>query len=191
MAKLWWATLFATILIAGCGLLPNRVRPEKISAVDLSSGAGIIILSAGAPSPCTSTPTELDIKQAGVPYTGPTVAYMPADTSIVKSDFSDHHGFLHVIKLDPGMYYLTTGLMRPYFKGLKVPKYNFLINAGDVLYLGEYYMTSSCSMSTVAQLRDQEQRDITLLKQRNPVFADVRIRKQIPPMSGYAIGGDE
>jgi hypothetical protein len=182
-------TVFMAFSLTSCGVLPNRLGPEKISPSDLSGGSAIVILSAGAPSPCTSTGTELDIKPADEPYSGSNAAYMPVDFSIVKSDFSDHHGFLHVIKLAPGNYYITSGIANPYVQAIKIPKYDFSVSAGEVVYLGEYYLAVSCVWNTASQFRDQEERDIMLLKKKNPAFSNVKIVKRIPLMSGYAIGG--
>lgn len=183
-----WIVVCSSVLVVSCGL-PNRLRPEKVSASDISGSAAIVVLSTGAPEPCTSTATEIDIKPASEPYSGSNAAYMPVDTSMVKSDFADHHGFLHVVRLEPGAYYLTTGIGNPYVKAVQVPKYDFSVSAGEVVYLGEYYMSVSCAWNTVSAFRDQEQRDIALLKQRNPAFAKVSVVKRIPAMSGYAIGG--
>ncbi|WP_428380970.1 hypothetical protein [Nevskia ramosa] len=178
-------------LNSACGALPNRMGPERISEADISNGNAIVIVSAGAPSACTSTGTNLEFKSEGTRYTGSTVAYMPVDFSIVKSDFTDHHGFLHTFKLAPGNYYMTTSVANAYVKGIKVPKYDFSVSAGEIIYLGEYYMTVSCVWTPVASMRDQEQRDVAILKSKNPAFLNKKITKRIPLMSGYAIGGDQ
>ena len=65
------------------------------------------------------------------------------------------------------------------------------LKAGEVVYLGEYWVAVSCALNTKSEFRDQEARDMALLKQKNPAFANVKISKRIAAFTGYAVSSDK
>ena len=189
MKAMTCAVVLYLALLTGCGTLNNRNHPENISTTQVSSGSGIVILSAGAPEKCFSTSTFLKVLPAARSYFDSEVALLSVDGYAVKSDFADHHGYLHAVPLAPGTYYLAAWIANPYVKPVHVPKAEFSVSAGEVIYLGEYYMSVSCVWNPQSQFRDQEKRDMALLAQMNPTLAKAHVVKRISAFSGYAVGG--
>ena len=191
MSRLSVLIVFCAALLGGCAVLGNRLGPEKVSVAQVPADAAVVILSAGAPDKCTQAATFLRIYPADAAYTLLTViTSFNVDGSVVQSDFPTHQGSLSVLQLKPGTYALVPGTASPNVKPVKVPKAEFSIAAGEYLYLGEFWMTQSCALNTRMQFRDQEARDMALLKEKNPAFANVKITKRIARFTGYAMGGD-
>jgi hypothetical protein len=177
--------------VAGCGAIPNRYAPERLSVANQPKDAGTVILSAGAAEHCSQAATFLRVKEAGASYHGVSdVAMLGVDASVAKSDFDGHHGLLHVFTVPAGSYYLAPWLARPSANPIQVPKAEFSVASGEVVYLGEYFLTTACSLSNAAAFRDQAERDLALLRQKNPQFVGVPITKRIAAFTGYAVKRD-
>lgn len=178
-------------LLAGCGTLQNRNGAEMLPAAEITDGASFVVLSAGAPEKCIATSTFLRLKAATEPYNSKDIALLSVDGYSVKSDFADHHGNLHAVKLAPGQYYVAAWIANPYVSPVRVQKAEFTVGAGEVVYLGEYFMPVSCVWNPVVVWRDQQDRDLKLLAQKNPALASRSVTKRIAAFTGYAVGKAE
>jgi hypothetical protein len=186
------ASLLAAMLVAGCGALGNRLGPEKIGASDFSQDSALVVLSAGAPERCMMAATFLRIYPSGAPFNLTSViTSFNVDGYAVQSDFTTHQGSLSVLKLKPGSYYLAPAIANPNTRALRIPKADFSVAAGEIVYLGEYWMPVSCAFNTRSGFRDQEARDMALLKQKNTAFANAKITKRIAAFTGYIVFDDK
>ncbi|HKS54184.1 MAG TPA: hypothetical protein VJS12_02800 [Steroidobacteraceae bacterium] len=177
--------------LSGCGTLQNRNGAEMLTAADVTGDAAFVVLSAGAPEKCFATSTFLKLKAATEPYGGKDIALLSVDGYSVKSDFADHHGNLHAVKLAPGQYYVAAWIANPYVTAVRVKKAEFTVGAGEVVYLGEYFMPVSCVWNPSVEWRDQQERDLKLLALKNPALAGRTITKRIAAFTGYAVGAAE
>lgn len=180
------------LALAGCGALGNRLGPEKLSLADLPKDAAVVIISAGAAERCMQAATFLHVYPADKPFTLLTViTSFNVDGYAVQSDFPTHQGSLSVLQLKPGRYSLVPVMANPNVTPVKTPKADITLEPGEIVYLGEYWMSTACAFSTLSGFRNQEERDMALLKQKNPAFANVKITKRIARFTGYAAGGDK
>lgn len=162
-----------------------------LTAADVTGDAAFVVLSAGAPEKCIATSTFLKLKAATEPYGGKDIALLSVDGYAVKSDFADHHGNLHAVQLAPGRYYVAAWIANPYVKPVRVQKAEFTVGAGEVVYLGEYFMPVSCVWNPSVEWRDQQERDLKLLVQKNPALASRAVTKRIGAFTGYAVGAPQ
>lgn len=109
---------------------------------------------------------------------------MDVNSTFMDSEFEDHHGHLFVLKLPAGKYYLTPRLSNPFGGYLSPPRADFEVNAKETIYLGEFYMANACGQRAQMLLRDQEMRDLTLLKSKNPTFSNTKIIKRLLAFTG-------
>lgn len=84
-----------------------------------------------------------------------------------ESDFTDHYGHLFVVKFQPNKYYLPPHIPGGY---TEFPKADFAGYANEVVYLGEYFMPESCCFHTLMEFQDNEERDLAMLRAKNPAF---------------------
>lgn len=176
--------LAVACIVSGCGTMDNRLAPEKMNPAALSDGSGIVVLSTGAADRCISTATLLNMAPAGARYGKDGVAGINVDNYVIKSDFPDHQGILSVVVLEPGNYQLYPSTLNPYVTSIKIPKAEFSVAAGEIVYIGEFYMPVACSFDNITQFRDQQARDLALLQTRNPSLAAKPVVKRIAVMSG-------
>ncbi|MFC4310527.1 hypothetical protein ACFPN2_15660 [Steroidobacter flavus] len=178
------AVVVLACTVAGCGTMNNRLAPEKLDPATLASGSAIVVLSTGAADRCIATATMLNLAPAGARYGKDGIVGINVDAYVLKSDFPDHQGSLSAFTVQPGNYQLYPSVLNPYVSPKKVPKAEFSIAAGEVLYIGEFYMSFACSFENITEFRDQESRDLALLKTRNPSLAARPIVKRIAVMNG-------
>jgi hypothetical protein len=76
-------------------------------------------------------------------------------------------------------------------KPVRVQKAEFTVGAGEVVYLGEYFMPVSCVWNPSVEWRDQQERDLKLLGQKNPALASRAVTKRIGAFTGYAVGAPQ
>jgi hypothetical protein len=172
-------------LSAGCGTLSNYYDPAKISESQLMAKSGIVILSAGAPEHCMSIAMFLKVLPETINYYGTPAASLPVDVYTVKSDFKDHHGSLHAVSLPAGNYYLAPVISNPNVRAVKLQIAKFSVAAGEVVYLGEYFMPVACVFNPRVEFRDQQKRDLELLALKNPQLAKSKIVVRPPTLSEY------
>jgi hypothetical protein len=185
--------LMSLALVSGaCATFNNALGPERVDPATVSSDAGVVVLSAGAAARCISAVTQLNLAPAGNPYGKGGIHAINVDNYTVKSDFPTHQGNLSVFVLKAGSYQLYPSMLNPYFQPTQVPKAEFSVGAGEVVYLGEYFMAVACEFrQTVSTFRDQEARDIALLRQKNPRFGDRPVTKRLASFTGYVLGGEK
>jgi hypothetical protein len=176
----------ALAIAAGCGSVENRSGAQKFVYTQEQEKGAVIVLSAGANEKCFSFATRLKLLRADAPYNGPAIAFLPVDSYAVKSEFSDHQGYLHVLRLPPGSYYLAPYINNPALEMKEVPRADFSVSAGEVAYLGEYFLQRACGLSGSAVFRDQWERDMALLKARNPALAQAPIARRVLGFTGQA-----
>lgn len=170
--------------LAGCGTMSNRLAPEKVDLAALGNGSAIVVLSTGAADRCVASATMLNLAPAGARYGKDGIVGINVDAYVLKSDFPGHQGSLSAFSVQPGNYQLYPSVLNPYATPEKVPKAEFSVAAGEVLYIGEFYMPVACSFGNITEFRDQESRDMALLKTRNPSLAARQIVKRIAVMNG-------
>jgi hypothetical protein len=187
MSKLVWLVAMGCAL-CGCGSMSNRLAPEKLEPANVSEDSAIVVLSTGAAERCVSAATMLNLAPAGSPHGKNGILGINVDAYAVKSDFSDHQGSLSAFVVKPGSYQLYPSTLNPYISPMKVPRAEFSVAAGEVLYIGEFFMPVACSTKGLTQFRDQETRDLSLLKERNPQLSTKPIVKRIAVFSGYVLG---
>ena len=186
----WLPVLFLAIACAGCGTMDYRLGPQNFDVPGRKPGEGVVIASAGAAERCTSMSTSLTIAPADQPYAKGGITAIPVDAYVFDSDYADHFGKLSVFSLPPGRYQLYPYLANPYMVPKQVPKWEFSVEAGEVVYIGELFATRSCSSSMLIEVRDEEARDLALLRTRNPAFADVTVVKRLSVEAGLLMGGE-
>ncbi|WP_420471376.1 hypothetical protein [Brevundimonas sp. FT23042] len=180
--------LAITMGLASCGTFSNHLSPDRIT--ELNQSTGYVILSAGAPDRCFEVSTALYMAPRGARYMAETVAMTPVDSYIYKSDYTDHHGKLSVLNLTPGRYQFYPVTLNPYVSPRSVPSFEFTVAAGEVVYLGEFFMFQSCALSTHFEVTNRESRDLPLLRQMNPIFETRPIITRIAKPDRMIVGGD-
>ena len=167
-------------LLTGCASFHNPSDPARLNVDQVPKSSGIAIISAGAPENCVSTATHLDVIPAYPGYKGIGIASMDVDGYVMKSDFADHQGNVHAFVLPVGDYRLSPWIANPYVSAKRVPRIEFSISAGEVVYLGEFFMPVHCVLNPVYSIRDQRDRDMAIVMQRNPKLAGANIATRLP-----------
>jgi hypothetical protein len=185
--------LMSLALVSGaCATFNNVLGPEKIDPAAVSSNEGVVVLSAGAASRCIKAATQLNLALAGVPYGRSGIHAINVDNYTIKSDFPTHQGNLSVFVLKAGSYQLYPSTLNAFVQPTQVPKAEFSVKTGEVVYIGEYFMEVACQFTeTFSTFRDQEARDIALLRQRNPRFGNRPVTKRLASFTGYILGGEK
>ena len=176
-------TLLIASLLTGCGVLPNITDVSRLRVSTIANDKAIVILSTGVPDNCGQT-TALEAFPTDATYRSwnSSVTVLVANHD-VKSDFADHRGFFHAIVLAPGAYYFAPMAMSlSGVSPIQIPRYDFSVAAGEVVYVGEYYCGPDGTI-----FRDQRQRDMDLLAQKNPTLARTNIIERIPKFSGFTV----
>jgi hypothetical protein len=174
MGKLFFYIFFSS-LIGGCSTIPSYFSPERVTDIDFKENEGLVILSTGASDSCVSSSTSLHLYNSD----SDNVASFSVDNFLIKSDYSTHMGSIHVLKLPEGDYFLTPGIANPYITITESHAVLFSVLPNEILYLGEYFMTVSCSNNSQIVIRDNYDRDIALLVKRNNLFEGLLIKKDI------------
>jgi hypothetical protein len=139
-------------------------------------------------SSCLEAGTELNVAPAGSGYRRHVLFKINVDNFFVKSDYPDHQGSLSVFALKAGEYQLYPTVLRPFLTPKQVPKAEFTVVAGEVVYVGEYFMTVSCRWSDYQELRDEEPRDMALIEAKNPKLAAMPKAKRMAKFTGLIVG---
>ena len=173
---------------AVCMAFSNQMNPKKLNVGKLTANDAVIVVSTGADQGCLKASSLLYVAPSGSPYLKKVAAGFQIDGSLYKGDFHDHQGFLNAAKLAPGKYDAYVYVLHPGLEPTQLPKFEFSIAAGETLYLGEFYLTVACQFSmSVGGFRDQQERDLALLRTQNPQLADRMIVKRIPEPAGYIV----
>ena len=184
-------SVLPAVFLNGCSVLPNKNAPENIVVNEVKQDFGLIVISTGADTGCFSEASWLKVIPSDKTYSDEE-ALIDVDSALFESDFTTHQGFLNVVSLKAGNYYLANQIANPYVEAKKVPKFSFTVTPSKVTYLGEYYLTVSCSNSfVIGEFRNMYDRDIKLLKIGNLEVSEMEIDIDIPQFSGYAINDNE
>jgi hypothetical protein len=157
----------ATSNYASVSLIPEESFNQKQT--------GMIVLSTGAPESCITSSTYLTLINLG---TEEEIKNIPVDYYSIESEFDDHIGFLSALALPPGKYALRPFIANPYIFAHH-PRFEFEVVAGKAIYLGEFFMLRSCSLSNRFVFRDNYDRDMKRAIKLNPGFANKAIEKRI------------
>ena len=179
--------VLSCLLLPACsGFMTNKYAAELASPVGVNTGTGLVILSAGSLESCHPSfrhSTVVDIYPSDDSFFRSAVASLQVDSSFLDSEFVSHHGHLYILKLSAGKYYLVP---RKITMGgyLSPPRADFEVYTNETTYLGEFFMDNSCWQGAKFILRDQESRDLTLLRSRNPAFRMIEITKRLLTFGG-------
>jgi hypothetical protein len=82
-------------------------------------------------------------------HTGIPVEYIFSDT---KSHYASHYGFLNVVSIEHGNYYLSPVIkdrsVHYNYEVTEAVKYNFNVKPNEMVYIGEFFVYSPCSISS-------------------------------------------
>lgn len=176
--------------LGGCFLKVDYHKdPSKFNLSSLGQDNGVVLMSVGAAESCLIASTLLNVLKSTDPWNQIPIATLPVDNSIFKSQFSDHHGGLYVFEIPAGDYNIIPWQLDTV--PIKMPKAPFSIDAGEVLYLGEYRMLRSCSRVISGEFQNRYVRDLEILKLKNPSLAETVVTVRLPQFSGYILGGEK
>lgn len=178
--------VLSCLLLPACsGFMTNEYAAELASPLDSNAaGTGLVILSAGSLESChplLKAHTEVVIYPSDGSFFRKSVAALEVDSTYLDSEFESHHGHLYILKLPACKYYLAPRLGIVFLRGspFSTPRADFEVYANETTYLGEFYMDNECLQFAKLLLRDQEARDLTMLRSRNPAFRTIRITKRL------------
>ena len=166
--------------------MQNRYDPKLAQPATLKQDEGYLVMSTGTNYVSMyGFGFYLYVAPFTAKYDQDLLANFVVASQISKSDFSDHFGLLHVLKLKAGtyQYYPRSGDYREY--AITVPNARFNIVAGKVTYLGEFFYHNSVNWHM--DIGDNEQRDIELLRQKNVQLAQLPRVKDIVQFSGFIL----
>lgn len=179
----------ACALAAACGTMQSAYRPAMLSADHLADPQrATVLLSTGAPEECVSFSTFLYMMPAGSSYGRNVVALLPVDGYTIKSDFEAHQGTVHALSVAPGRYYFSPWLANPYFTATASPRFDIAVEAGEIVYVGEYYLPGRCSAGSYADINDKWERDRAIIAAQNPNIDLSRATTRLMVLTGNAIG---
>lgn len=180
--------LLSFALLSGCGSVDSRLSPASLADNVPNASIGVALLSAGAPDKCMTTATALKVMEGGKVYTDGELSLVSVDSIYLNSDFQDFHGAVHALALPPGRYYLAPWIANPYALPSRLPRYDFEVRAGEVTYLGSYFMTEHCGGSGAGEFSDRWDRDGALIQAKKASLNLASARKQILVATGLAVG---
>lgn len=175
--------IFACVVLfltcTACVSVSNRFSPELINKSDIGPNSGVILFSAGADKKCVATSSFLGVLGAADNAVQVPGYSLGIDAFTIKSDFKDHYGFVHALNLPAGKYFVDVTranvLVEQDFKKTA----SFTVAPGKYTYIGEFYLTTSCAPNIASVVRDNYERDVAFAKQKNPLFQDAVIDKQL------------
>lgn len=172
--------------------MSNRADAKFAEPAKIKKDEGYVVISTGTNYVDQfGAGVFLTIAPATAKYMQDELALLAVGSQVLKSDFSDHFGLLHAVKLKAGAYqYYQANLdLRRY--AISVPNARFQVVAGQVTYLGEFFYTMSLKTRDRSDMRDNEQRDMSLLLQKNPGLAALPRIKNVVQYSGYVLKDGE
>jgi hypothetical protein len=175
------------VALTACGMIPNRYGPKTLQPAMSGDNTGVILMSAGAKDKCITASIFLKMLPSDKGYYSGEIALPAVDAYPTPSDFTDHFGFVHTIRVPAGSYYFAPWLANPYATPVQVPRYDFSVAAGETVYLGEYYQSVSCSLSTRAEIRDNWERDRAVIARINPSIDLSKANTRLLTYSGNAL----
>jgi hypothetical protein len=172
---------FATLaaVLAACSTVPTETytSPGRLDvAAAQRAGDSIVVFSTGAPFPCRPTAADLMIKRRSGGGSTLRIPPISVDSFVDKCDFNDHHGFVHAIRLKPGTYEFGLWVMNISVSSPNKPLVSFEVRPGEVAYIGEFFLSSSCSLGPVVyDIRQSSARDLPLISAKNPLIDEASV----------------
>lgn len=166
------------LALAACAVYKNENGAERIAYVPGDTSSGIAILSTGAPHSCAMGGSALRLMRRGFDevFTPP---YLPVDDPAVRSDYTDHFGFLYVLRLPPGKYFLISRPLDSSLTSTRSDRFDFSIAAGEIAYLGEFHTDSPCDSLSQGRFTDRWERDAALLATKNPALSHAEVQSRV------------
>src|SRR5262245_28405424 len=103
-------TVYCVLLAACSGCLKNKYAADLVSPHDANAETGLVILSVGSLESCQAwlnAATFVHIYKTNDSFFRIEEAALDVNGSMRDTEFDDHHGHLHVLRLPLGNYYLT------------------------------------------------------------------------------------
>jgi len=172
------------LILSGCGTLKNPYAPDKIAQETPPAGSALIVFSTAAPVKCVAEATYLKLLPEGASERDKEIARASVDAWAAKSDFADHQGKLQVLAVPAGNYYFTPWVDSTVVRTVTQPKATFSVADGETVYLGEYAMLESCTLTALYEVHDQMPRDMALLKTKDARFDITKVTKRLMVLSG-------
>lgn len=161
--------LAVIFLLSACGSITNKSAVSLIPEKTFSEKeSGVVIFSMGATEYCISFATDLILRYLNTTNLVEGMPPMFLDSYVNKSDFPDHHGTVNALRLNPGKYYFSTGILNPYLHTIQTPNMLFEVLPGETTYLGEVFMPTSCASRNSFEIRDNFDRDMAIAVKINP-----------------------
>jgi hypothetical protein len=158
----------ASLFLTACGTINNAAIQSLPSEVFYSNEQGVAIFSVGASEPCISFSTAVLVWNGTSHQRVSEIPGIFINNGFQKSDFSDHQGAVNAVTLKPGTYYFQAAGVNPYFQTTSAPTMFFVIAAGETTYIGEIYLPAACATRFKFEIRDNFERDMAIVRQRNP-----------------------
>ncbi|WP_217638675.1 hypothetical protein [Nitrosospira multiformis] len=179
----------SSLFLYGCAVWSNQTGVTKIPADALDTKkTGVVILSTAAMQPCWDeiALAELyDSSNKGVGWLGKRV--MMNHGSFI-SDFKTHYGTVSGLELKPGKYYFKPQISPTDYLSLGTKKefdpVGFEVNAGEMVYIGELFLTNNCKRDSQLEVRDQYERDIEVAAKQNPSLIKQKPVKRLMELRG-------
>jgi hypothetical protein len=156
----------------------DRASPAEVDVASaLANGEGIVLVSTGAWSPYKTYLRVLapkDDKEAR--DSARRLPALPVNTREFDSDFADHHGFVLAFALKPGRYDVALNSTLVFYSVPDTPIASFNVQAGKIVYLGEFFLTPSDVLNRVEyEIRDARARDLAFAIDQNPWLLDLDV----------------
>ena len=139
----------------------------------------IVVMSAGSTDRCMINAASVRVSRDGDRWHLNIEQMVVANGVAEKSLFADHQGTVVVFHLPPGRHYVFPWPLNGALTPNHVPRTDFTVSAGDVVYLGEVFIDSGCSLTVHVSYHDEFERDMAILKARNPAFAQAPVVKRL------------
>ena len=163
--------------IIGCAQpLPTIL---SVDPNNLTNEQAVLIVSAGTDKTCIAHGSAFVVKESSRrPMMGDSIGVFQLNNGFVKSDFDSGWGKVYTTILKPGEYDFWLYMQHPYasFSGDTTFTESFVLEPGQVKYVGEVYSTGCSSVSVV--IHDKSERDLKLLKQVKPdlILSEVTVQ---------------
>lgn len=161
-------SLIATLFLTACGTVNNTAIQSLSPEVFHSAQNGVAIFSVGAKEPCTSFASAVLVWDGATHKRVETVPGIFINNAFQKSEFSDHQGAVDAIALPPGTYYFQAAGVNPFYTTTVAPTMHFEVSPSETTYIGEIYLPIACTPHAQYEVRDSFERDMAIVKQKNP-----------------------
>ncbi|MDB5468691.1 MAG: hypothetical protein JWR84_251 [Caulobacter sp.] len=128
--------------------------------------------------------TELFVSPLDKPLQKNVVAGMVLDNYVIASDFKDHQGTVNLYVLPEGEYQFYPTVLNPYLKYVEIRRGRFSVKAGETVYIGEVFLTQGCGPDPVVEVRDQQERDVSMAVAMRPEVGAMTVVKRLAYFDG-------